>query len=108
MPLDRFAGIRPIETIGQITLQPMLIDNVAALSLNADAAAGAIRMEILNSNGRKLDGYTREESEVIHGNHLRHSMAWKTKRINDLPTGIYWLRIYLEDEATVYALTLEK
>ncbi len=107
MPLDRFAGIRPIEKIGQITLQPMLIENVAALSLNADATSGAIRMEILNSNGWKLEGYTREESEVIQGNHLRHPVAWKTKRITDLPGGTYWLRIYLENDATVYALTLE-
>lgn len=83
MPRDRFAGIRPIEKLGQITLEPITFEKITALSLNADVADGAIRMEILTSDGRKLEGYTKEESEVIRGDDLRHPVAWNTNRISD-------------------------
>jgi hypothetical protein len=63
IPRDRFAGIRPVqvsdqatlrkplENIGQATLKPLDLAGCREITLNADAAAGSIRVELLNDEG---------------------------------------------------------
>jgi hypothetical protein len=107
MPRDRFAGVRPIEQFGQITLKPIPLDGVAGLSLNADASAGAVRVEVLSHDGYRVRGYTKDDAIPIAQDGLRQPVRWQERRIADLPEGKYMLRLHL-DRAEVYAVTLSK
>ena len=64
---DRFVGIQPTDHIGQITLKPLDLSRIEGLSLNADALRGAIRVEVLNSTGLRIRGFTREDASPLTG-----------------------------------------
>jgi len=104
LPLDRFAGVSPINGIGQITLRPRSLADCQGVTENA-AIQGELRVEVLDAQGYRLPGFTREDAVPLHGDSLRHAVAWKTKTLRDLPPGRYSLRLHL-DRAEVFALTL--
>ena len=106
LPLDRFAGVRPIEKIGQITLRARSLEGVKNLTLNADASAGTIRVELLNAAGYLLPGFTKSDAVPITGDGLRHEVAWKNASLSELPPGDVMIRIHLEN-AEAFALTIE-
>jgi hypothetical protein len=105
MPRDRFAGVRPIDKIGQITLKPLDLAGCKGITLNADASAGAVRVELLDEHARRLHGFTRDDAEPITTDGLRHAVKWKEKALSDLPSGRYLLRLHLE-HAEVFAVSL--
>lgn len=101
---DRFAGVRPIEKIGQVTFKPADLGGAKTLTLNA-AITGALRVEVLNEGGYRIPGFTKEDAVPLAGDSLRHSVAWKEKTLRDLPSGRHVLRVHL-DQAELFALTL--
>ena len=117
IPIDRFAGIRPVpksdqptlskplEHIGQVTLKPVDLGKVRSISLNADASPGLIRVELLDSTGRRVRRFSAEDCVPIKGDSLEHAVMWRDVTPADLPRGGYMIRIHL-DNATVYALSL--
>ncbi|MDZ4688745.1 MAG: hypothetical protein SH850_27035 [Planctomycetaceae bacterium] len=106
LPLDRFAGLRPIEKLGQITLRPRSLRGATGLALNADASAGAIRVELLNASGYRLPGFTKSDAVPITTDGLRQRVAWKNADLANVPPEDVMIRIHL-DNAEVFALTLE-
>ncbi len=106
LPLDRFAGVRPIEKIGQVTLRPQLLANAKQISLNADASSGVIRVELLDEQGYRIEGFTKVDAVPISGDGLRHAVTWKKNGLSDLPTGKYMLRLHL-DRSEVFGLTFD-
>ncbi len=105
LPRDRFAGVRPIDQIGQITFKPLDFHGVQEISLNANANDGNIRAELFTEDGFRVRGYTKEEATIIRGDSLRHTISWKEKSLKDLPAGRYRLRLHM-DNAEVFAITL--
>jgi hypothetical protein len=106
MPRDRFAGVRPIGTFGQITFKAIDLRDCRGMTLNADATRGTIRADLLNEDGYRVRGYSRDDAAVITGDSLRHQVAWKDRDLSQLPAGRYKLRLHLK-EAEVFALTLK-
>jgi len=118
LPLDRFAGIRPVaksdqptlrrplEHIGQVTLKPLDLAGCQAVSLNADASHGAVRVELLNDEGYRVRGFSKDDALPIQGDSLRHPVAWKERQLEQLPAGRYQLRLHL-DHATAYAVSFK-
>jgi hypothetical protein len=116
IPLDRFAGIRPVarsaqvtlrkplESVGQVTLKPLDLRGCTGITLNADAAGGLIRVEVLNEDGYRVRGYSKDDAVPIRGNSLRHQVGWRERRIDKLPAGRHMLRLHLQN-ATVFAVT---
>ncbi len=105
MPLDRFAGLEPIEQYGQVTLKPMELDGHSSITINADATSGSIQVELMDEDGYRIQGFSKEEAVSIRGDDLRHEVRWKNNKLSDLPDGEYVLRIHL-DNANLYAITL--
>lgn len=118
IPLDRFAGIRPVkisaqstlrkplENIGQITLKPMSLEDVKQITINANAHEGAVRLEILTSEGYRVRGFSKDEAKPFTGDSLKYAATWEKRTLEDLPPGEYMLRLHL-DNAEVFAVTLE-
>jgi hypothetical protein len=117
IPRDRFAGVRPVEKsaqatlkaplehVGQVTLKPVALSKDSTITINADARDGEVRIELLDEEMRRVRGFTRDEATVVHGDSLRHAVAWKAKSLADLPPGRYHLRAHL-DRATLFAVSI--
>ncbi len=104
LPRDRFAGLRPQDKIGQVTLKPVNLESCGAISLNADAREGRIRCEVLDADGFRVRGFAAEDATPITGDSLRHEARWKQKGISQLPSGRYMLRLL--ENAEVFAVSL--
>ena len=105
MPRDRFAGIRPQDKIGQVTLKPMEFKNCNSISINAAAKSGAIWCEVLDADGFRVHGFAREDAVPMSGDSLRHGVRWKEKPVSQLASGSYMLRFHLEN-AEIFAVSL--
>jgi hypothetical protein len=119
LPRDRFAGLQPVprsdqptlkkplDRVGQVTLKPLDLTGVKKLELNADAAGGEVRVELLDGDGRRVRGFSREDAIPVTGDSLRHSLGWQGRGITNLLSGSYMLRLHL-NSATAYALSVYK
>ena len=117
IPRDRFAGIRPVALsdqatlrtprhhVGQVTLKLLPLSKMQSITLNADATDGKIHVELLDSDGYRVEGYTREDALPITGNGLRHLVKWRDRSLVDLPKGDYRMRIHL-NQASLFAVDL--
>ena len=94
-----------VNTIGNVTLRALDFGGVKALTINADAANGAVRVEILDEDGYRLRGFTKDDAVPLTADGLALPAAWKQKSLGDLPAGKYLVRVYL-DRADLYAVTL--
>ncbi|GEP42600.1 hypothetical protein [Brevifollis gellanilyticus] len=105
LPLDRFAGLKPLERIGQITLKPRSLKGVKSITVNTSAVKAAVRVELLDAQGYRIPGFAKTDATPITGDHLRHAVSWKEANLSKLPDGEVVIRIHL-DRAEVFALTL--
>jgi hypothetical protein len=117
LPLDRFAGIRSepeaatakIKSppdIGQITLKPLDLAGRKEIYVNANANGGAVWGELLDADGFRVPGFDKANCVPLKKDALRQRLAWKDRKIADLPPGRYHLRLHLQ-KAEVFAITLE-
>lgn len=105
MERDRFAGIEPVDHIGQITMKALDLRGVSNCSVNADASNGTVRVEVLDAGGRRIRGFTRDDASLLTGDQLAHSPRWNSRTLVDLEPGQYMLRLHLEN-AKIFALDL--
>ncbi len=89
-----------------MTLRPLDLSGVKSVTLNANAAKGAVRLEILNEDGYRLHGFTKDDAVPMEDDDLAHEARWKEKQLSDLPPGRYQLRVHL-DGAELFAVTLK-
>ena len=101
---NRFVAVQPIDTVGQVTLRPQRLNRGNQLAINADAAGGAVRVEVLNKAGYVMDGFTKYDAVPLHGDSLQHTPKWRSRTLQDLPDGSYQLRLHLQD-ARLFAVT---
>jgi len=106
LPLDRFAGLRPLEKIAQVTLRPRSLSGVKDITINAAAKGGVVRVELLNAQGYRIPGFTKADAVPITEDGLRHPVSWNATDLTKLPEGNIMIRIHL-DRAEVFALTLD-
>ena len=116
IPLDRFAGVRPVEVSdqrmlrqairnqGQVTFRVLDLSAVDHITLNADAAKGSVRVELLDDAGYRLPGYTKEDAVLMKGDSLEHAVRWTASGAT-LPKRRALVRVYL-DNSELFALTL--
>lgn len=96
---------KKVNTIGNVTLKPMDLSGLKEVTLNADSGEGSLQMEILNEDGYRLHGFTREDSLTVTGDGIALKAGWREKSLSDLPPGRYLVRVYL-DQAKLYAINL--
>ena len=106
IPKDRWIGLTPVDEVGQLTLNPLHLDRDTRITINADASGGDIRLELLDSSGYRVKGFSRDQAEPLVGDRLRHLVGWNDNPIRMLPPGPYMIRIHLR-KATLYALSIE-
>jgi hypothetical protein len=107
MPRDRFAGVLPFDKVGQITMKALDLRDLKSMTVNADAGKGSVRVEVLNADGYRVRGFSKDDAVAIKGDDLDHPVAWNEKSVADLPDGKYKLRLHLE-KSEVFALSFVK
>lgn len=93
-------------TVGQVTLRPIDLSKVREITLNTDASQGSISVELLNEDGYRVRGFSKEDAVPITANSLNAKVAWKDKNLSALKPKKYMLRIHLNN-AKLYACTLK-
>jgi hypothetical protein len=74
---DGFASIDAGATEGTLTTRPVIFSG-RHLSVNADAARGELRVEILDENNRPLDAFSRANSAAMRSDSTQHRIDWNT------------------------------
>jgi len=102
--LDGFVSIYAPFTGGEVVTRPLRFAG-AALKLNfSSAAAGGIRVEIQNEEGRPIPGHTLDQSQPIYGDALDRKVTWKKgSDVSALQGRPVRLRFVLQD-ADLFAL----
>ncbi|MCB9768703.1 MAG: hypothetical protein H6752_10950 [Candidatus Omnitrophica bacterium] len=102
MPLDRFVS-RDAEGKGSLrTVQCYLRDGKEkALTLNADASKGSIRVQLRDNHGEVIDGFSFEDCEPITRDGLHIPVRWKSKSLDDLLAATLHLEFEMEN-ASLY------
>ena len=95
----------PANTIGQVTLRPIEFTGVKSISINANAQRGKIRVELLDEDGFRLHGFTKEDAVPLAADARALPVAWQKKSLRELPAGRYQVRVHLES-AELFAVTL--
>lgn len=76
--LDGFVSVSADWKGGRLLTKPLIFDG-GALRLNFSAsAAGSIRVEIQDSNGRPIKGFAREDCGPIFGDTVSRTVTWKS------------------------------
>ncbi|MBT4101740.1 MAG: hypothetical protein HOE86_29065 [Gemmatimonadetes bacterium] len=77
MRLDGFASVRAPHSGGEMITKPLVFAG-NRLELNyATSAAGSLRVEIRDAEGKPIPGYSLREAEDIFGNKIAGGAAWK-------------------------------
>jgi hypothetical protein len=101
--LDGFVSINAEEE-GTLTTKTLVFIG-DTLEVNANAKGGSIVVEVLDANGKVIEGFSKKDSIPITTDSVRHVLKWKGKRdchlIQAMPIK---LRFYLE-KAKLYSFT---
>ncbi len=95
----------PLYDIGQVTLRSLDMSPHSVMNFNADASKGEIRVELLDPDGYRTDGFTFDEAVPIKGDSLSHSALWRGGDLSDIE-GDRLARIHLSN-AELFALSLD-
>lgn len=91
---DGFVSLDSGSSLGSLLTRPFVLVGDRIL-INADATLGEFWVEILDSEGRPLEGFTEADAIRIRGDSIRHAAAWKGDRdLSSLNGRDIRLRIY--------------
>lgn len=74
--LDGFISLHAGAEEGEFITRPITFGGDRLEINEATSAAGRIRVEIQESDGTPIPGYTLEESVAIYGDRIRHTVQW--------------------------------
>ncbi len=102
--LDGFTSISAPYSGGEVLTKPFTFSG-QELEINySTSAAGEIRFEIQDQNGKPITGYTLDDSQRIIGNEISRIVLWKgNSDLQNLAGKIVRLRIAMKD-ADLYAI----
>lgn len=102
---DGFASVRAGYEGGSMTTRPLIFEGTR-LELNiATSASGIAIVELLDSEGNVLPGFSRAEADPIIGNAIQHTVTWQSSSdVSALAGKPIRIRFLLED-ADLYSLT---
>lgn len=102
--VDGFASLKGNFKGGEVITKPFVFKG-KELEINyATSAAGYVKIEILDANGKPVPGYTFNDAREIIGNEIKHIVSWNGKEnVSSLEGKSVKLKIYLKD-ADLYSL----
>ena len=74
---DGFASIHAGHEGGEWVSRPLVFEGGNLVLNLATSAAGSIRLEVQDAGGRPLPGFALEESPLIWGDEIEHTVRWE-------------------------------
>ncbi len=94
---DGFASLNAGNAGGVMTTKPLVFSGDKLL-LNANAADGAVRVELLDANGNVISGYSKDDCDVINTDSVKHVVSWNGQNdLSDLEGEAVTMRVYAEN-----------
>jgi hypothetical protein len=108
LPLDRFAGLQATDQKAGIVTTKRFKLAGSRLTLNADASRGAISVEVLDQDGRPIDGLSAKDCRPMQNvDGLRLPVHWQNPHaLADLKGRVVCLRFTLQN-GTLYAFQIQ-
>jgi len=75
--LDGFASVHASATSGEMVTKPLIVGGSKLIINAATSAAGSIRIELQETDGEPIPGYSLAESEEFVGDGIEHGVSWK-------------------------------
>jgi hypothetical protein len=102
--LDGFTSINAPYSGGNVISKPFIFLGKELEMNYSTSAAGEIRVEIQDTTGNPIQGYTMEESQTIIGNEITGTVSWNgNTNLSSLASKPVRLKIYMKD-ADLYSL----
>lgn len=106
--IDGFVSIHSGGTSGEMLTRPLIFSGNRLIVNYATSAIGTLRFELCEINGTPIEGLTMNDSEVLYGNEIKHTISWKAGRdLSRLEGKPVRLRIRLHD-ADIYSIRFVK
>ena len=101
---DGFVSVHAGYEKGEFVTKPRVFDG-SQLELNyATSAAGGIFLEIQDTNGRAIEGYSLDDCDLLYGDEIRRIVSWKgNSDVSDLAAQPIVLR-FVMNEADLFSL----
>ena len=95
---DGFVSVRATQQGGELTTKPLRFEG-ARLGINfSTSAAGSVRVELQDANGRSISGFTRDDCQPQFGDGLDRTVSWNSgSDVSQLAGKPVWLRFELKD-----------
>ena len=77
MRLDGFASIYAPYQSGSMTTRPLIFKGRKLLLNFATSAPGYVKVEIQNTEGKPISGYSLKDAEELIGNYIEHPASWR-------------------------------
>lgn len=105
--IDGFASVHAKLQQGEFTTKPITFSG-SELSLNAaTSAAGMVKVEIRDTDGAPIPGFTLDECDPIYGDALDRRVSWKGNRSVAALGGTPIALRFVLQEADIYSLAFE-
>ena len=108
---DGFASLRARYSGGEVLTKPLKFEGSNLVLNFGTSAAGSIRLEIQDIHGYPLPGFSLEESPLIWGDEIEHTVRWEcsyAKATSENPLArIAWKSIclrFIMKDADLYSL----
>ena len=102
--LDGFVSVGAPLSGGELVTKPITFDGKKLVINSSTSAAGSLQVEIQDVEGKSIEGFTLDDSDVIFGDHLERVVAWKGgSDVSKLASRAVRLRFVLED-ADLYSI----
>ena len=102
---DGYAALEPKGREGSMTTKPFRVAGKKLL-VNADAARGAVSVEVLDASGRVRPGFGVADAQPLTTDELAHAVSWKSRDLSSLVGEVVRLRFRVR-KAKVYAFRLQ-
>lgn len=92
---DGFASLDADEVPGEV-LTCRFTGVSGVMQVNSDPRGGAVRVEVLDGDGRVIPGYGRDDCEPLTADGVRQTVAWKARKELPADAGAVRFRFLLE------------
>lgn len=105
--LDGFVSLHAPMSGGEVVTKPLTFTGKALTMNFATSAAGSVKVEIQDANGKAIPGFTLSDCEEHFGDSIERTVVWKNGTdVSSLAGKPVKLRFVLKD-ADVYAIRFE-
>ncbi len=102
--IDGFVSVQTSLSGGEVVTKPLVFEGSELVINFSTSAAGSVRVEIQDAEGKAIEGFTLADSAEIYGDELERVVTWKDgSDVSKLPADPIRLRFVVKD-ADLYSL----